>query len=86
MRWAVLPEAVNAGRKLAMADLRAFLADQGMSDVKTLLASGNAVFAAAMRRSRGRPSPQPFPSPGAGPRSTMPPAPAGGSRTGHAAR
>ena len=49
MRWAALLKGINAGRKLAMADLRAFLADQGMGDVKTLLASGNAVFDAAER-------------------------------------
>ena len=46
MRWAALLKGINAGVKLPMADLRAFLADQGMDDVKTLLASGNAVFTA----------------------------------------
>lgn len=46
MRWAALLKGINAGVKLPMADLRAFLADQGMTDVKTLLASGNAVFTA----------------------------------------
>lgn len=44
MRWAALPRAINAGKTLAMADLRAFLADEGMADVRTLLASGNAIF------------------------------------------
>ena len=44
MRWAALPRAINAGKPLAMADLRAFLAGEGMSDVQTLLASGNALF------------------------------------------
>lgn len=43
-RWAALLRGINAGVKLPMADLRAFLADQGMTDVKTLLASGNAIF------------------------------------------
>ena len=45
MRWAALLRAINAGIALPMADLRAFLADQGLADVRTLLASGNAVFA-----------------------------------------
>lgn len=45
MRWAALLRGINAGITLPMADLRAFLADQGMRDVETLLASGNAVFA-----------------------------------------
>lgn len=44
MRWAALLRAINAGVKLPMADLRRFLAEQGMRDVATLLASGNAVF------------------------------------------
>jgi uncharacterized protein (DUF1697 family) len=44
MRWAALPRAINAGKPLAMADLRAFLTAEGMADVKTLLASGNAIF------------------------------------------
>ncbi|MFA5963827.1 MAG: DUF1697 domain-containing protein [Sphingomonas sp.] len=46
MRWAALLKGVNVGgnRKLPMADLRAFLAGLGFTDVKTLLASGNAVF------------------------------------------
>jgi uncharacterized protein (DUF1697 family) len=46
MRWAALLKGVNVGgnRKLPMADLRHFLADLGYGDVKTLLASGNAVF------------------------------------------
>ena len=46
MRWAALLRGINAGVKLPMADLRAFLADQGLGDVKTLLASGNATFTA----------------------------------------
>ncbi len=45
MTWAALLRGINAGVKLPMADLRAFLADQGMRNVQTLLASGNAVFA-----------------------------------------
>ena len=46
MRWAALLKGVNVGgnRKLPMADLRAFLEGLGLDDVKTLLASGNAVF------------------------------------------
>jgi uncharacterized protein (DUF1697 family) len=44
MRWAALPRAINAGKTLAMADLRTFLTAEGMADVKTLLASGNAIF------------------------------------------
>ena len=46
MRWAALLKGVNVGgnRKLPMADLRAFLEGLGLTDVKTLLASGNAVF------------------------------------------
>lgn len=44
MRWAALLRSINAGKSLAMADLRAFLAAEGMRDVSTLLASGNAVF------------------------------------------
>jgi uncharacterized protein (DUF1697 family) len=46
LRYAALLGGINAGRKLPMADFRAFLADQGLRDVKTLLASGNAVFEA----------------------------------------
>lgn len=45
-RWAALLRGINAGVKLPMADWRAFLERQGMTDVKTLLASGNAVFTA----------------------------------------
>ena len=44
MRWVALLRGINAGVKLPMADLRAFLIDQGMGNVRTLLASGNAVF------------------------------------------
>lgn len=46
MRYAVLLRAVNLGgsSKVAMADLRALLADLGLDDVRTLLNSGNAVF------------------------------------------
>lgn len=46
MRWAALLRGINAGVKLPMADLRAFLTDQGLGEVKTLLASGNATFTA----------------------------------------
>ena len=44
MRWAALPRSINAGKPLKMADLRAFLEREGMAEVRTLLASGNAVF------------------------------------------
>lgn len=44
MRWAALLKSINAGRKVAMADLRAFLAAEEMGNVATLLASGNALF------------------------------------------
>ncbi len=47
MRWAALLRAINAGVKLPMADLRSFLSEEGMDDVKTLLASGNAIFGCA---------------------------------------
>jgi len=47
MRYAALLRAINAGVKLPMADLRAFLTAQGLGEVRTLLASGNAVFTAA---------------------------------------
>ncbi|CAN7273055.1 DUF1697 domain-containing protein [Phenylobacterium sp. LjRoot219] len=44
---AVLLRAVNlAGRRLAMADFKAVLADAGLSEARTLGASGNAVAAA----------------------------------------
>uniref|UniRef100_UPI0035C9DED1 DUF1697 domain-containing protein n=1 Tax=uncultured Sphingomonas sp. TaxID=158754 RepID=UPI0035C9DED1 len=46
MRWAALLKGVNLnGRKLPMADLKALVEGLGYSDVKTLLASGNVVFA-----------------------------------------
>ena len=47
-RWAALLKGVNVGgnRKLPMADLKAFLEGLGLTDVKTLLASGNVVFSA----------------------------------------
>lgn len=46
MRWAALLKGVNVGgnRKLPMAGLRDFLAGLGLTDVKTLLVSGNAIF------------------------------------------
>lgn len=49
MRWAALLKGINAGVKLPMADLRSFLGEQGCTDVKTLLASGNAVFTSEER-------------------------------------
>jgi uncharacterized protein (DUF1697 family) len=47
-RWAALLNGVNVGgnRKLPMAELKLFLEGLGFTDVKTLLASGNAVFTA----------------------------------------
>lgn len=46
MRWAALLRGVNVGgnRKLAMADLAAFMRGEGYGGVTTLLASGNVVF------------------------------------------
>lgn len=51
MRWAALLKGVNVGgnRKLPMAELRGFLERLGLGDVKTLLASGNAIFDAEER-------------------------------------
>jgi len=47
MRWAVLLKGLNiGGKRLPMPELKAFLEGLGFSDVKTLLASGNAVFSA----------------------------------------
>jgi uncharacterized protein (DUF1697 family) len=47
IRYAALLAAVNVGkRQVPMADLRQLLADLGYADVRTYLASGNAVFAA----------------------------------------
>lgn len=46
--YVALLAAVNVGkRKVPMADLRALLADLGYRDVRTYLASGNAVFSTA---------------------------------------
>ena len=56
-RWAGLLRAVNVGgRKLTMATLRKSAEDAGFTDVATLLASGNIVFAAegGERAVRGR--------------------------------
>ena len=45
MRYAALLSAVNVGkRRIAMEDLRQLLAGLGYTDVRTYLASGNAVF------------------------------------------
>lgn len=47
MRYAALLSAVNVGkRRIAMEDLRQLLAGLGYADVRTYLASGNAVFTA----------------------------------------
>jgi len=44
--YVALLRGINVGgkNKIAMADLRAFLADLGLADPKTLLQSGNVVF------------------------------------------
>lgn len=46
MRYAALLRAVNLGGRtsIAMADLRSLLGDLGLENVRTVLASGNAVF------------------------------------------
>ena len=45
-RYALLVRGINVGKakRLAMADLRALLADAGYTDIRTLLNSGNAVL------------------------------------------
>lgn len=46
-RWAVLLKGLNiGGKRLPMPELKAFIEGLGFADVKTLLASGNAVFSA----------------------------------------
>ena len=47
-RYVALLRGINVGtaKRVAMADLRALLADLGFNDVRTLLNSGNAVFTA----------------------------------------
>jgi len=47
-RYVALLRGINVGRnkRVAMADLRALLADQGWTDVRTHLNSGNALFSA----------------------------------------
>ncbi|MEO5866750.1 MAG: DUF1697 domain-containing protein [Sphingomonas sp.] len=53
MRWAVLLKGLNiGGKRLAMPDLKAFLEGLRFTDVKTLLASGNAVFTASIEDGR----------------------------------
>ncbi len=48
MKWAALLKGVNLnGRKLPMADLKAMVEGLGFAEVRTLLASGNVVFATA---------------------------------------
>lgn len=50
MRYAAFLRAVNvAGNALSMAALKAMLADIGFQDVRTLLQSGNAIFATTKR-------------------------------------
>jgi uncharacterized protein (DUF1697 family) len=51
-RWAALLRAVNVGgrNKVPMAELRRVLEDAGYSDVRTVIASGNVVFAHAEPR------------------------------------
>lgn len=47
-RYVALLRGINVGRnkRIAMADLRALLTDLGLTDVRTLLNSGNALFSA----------------------------------------
>src|ERR1700735_5604057 len=47
-KWAALLRGINVGRnrRLAMADLRRTMTAEGLTGVRTLLQSGNAVFAA----------------------------------------
>jgi uncharacterized protein (DUF1697 family) len=49
MRYIALIRGINVGtaKRVAMADLRASLAVRGLTDVKTLLNSGNVIFSAA---------------------------------------
>lgn len=51
MIYVALLRGINLGskRRVAMADLRAWLTDLGYTDVRTLLQSGNAVFRTAKR-------------------------------------
>ncbi|OWK31731.1 DUF1697 domain-containing protein [Sphingomonas mucosissima] len=44
IRWAALPRAINAGKPLIMAELRALCERSGMGDVSAILSSGNVVF------------------------------------------
>jgi uncharacterized protein (DUF1697 family) len=45
MRWAALLKGINiGGKKIPMTDLKAIGRGMGITDVKTLLASGNVVF------------------------------------------
>jgi uncharacterized protein (DUF1697 family) len=52
-RWVALLRGVNVGghRRVPMADLRAGLSDVGLTDAKTYLQSGNAVFSGGPDRS-----------------------------------
>jgi uncharacterized protein (DUF1697 family) len=54
--WVALVRGINLGRarRLAMADLRSLLEGLGCEEVRTLLQSGNAVFATTGRRSAGK--------------------------------
>lgn len=53
-RYVALLRGINVGghRRVAMADLRALLAELGYEDVQTLLQSGNAVFTAKLEPER----------------------------------
>jgi uncharacterized protein (DUF1697 family) len=53
-RLVALLRGINLGskRRVAMADLRALLADLGYSDVRTVLASGNVVFSGPKAKAR----------------------------------
>ncbi len=50
--WIALLRGINVGRnkRIAMADLRAMLESLGYTDVRTLLQSGNALFATGSRK------------------------------------
>src|SRR4051794_6812852 len=55
-RLVALLRGINLGskRRVAMADLRALLEELGYEDVRTVLASGNAVFSGAKTKTRER--------------------------------
>lgn len=56
MRYAALLRGINVGgyQKIAMADLRELLEALGLTDVKTHLQSGNAIFSSEVTAERWR--------------------------------